>query len=299
MIRVFLVLFLIVSSSLFGQSGHWMTSLEAAKRLSLIQNKMVLMIWEESHLVPLAVTFQDGNGKWIFIQNVYSNSTLMNVLSDYFILVKVNESEYETLLASIKDSQSTAYINKFNSDSMKIMDANGFILNVNHTDYNVFVNLTDFIEKYAINTGFLNVELTNYRKQENFVTALRLASKYINLAMYTSDSVRKEVIMLSTVYLNKAKHFLESDITGNLAFTEKLNLLKIKQDLILGRPRKALRQLNRIGNSPAFEINEDEMAFLYFTGYSVLNREEQAAVWESKVSLVNLNQSKQIISNLK
>lgn len=297
MTRVFLFLFLIVSASLFGQSVRWMTSLEAAQRLSLIQNKMVLMIWEESHLVPQAATFEDSKGKRIFIQNVYNNSVLMNLLSDYFILVKVSESQYETLLAPVKNLQSTAYINKFNSDSMKIMDANGFILNVNHTDYNVFVNLTEFIEKYAINTGFLKVEMTNYRKRENFVTALRLASKYIDLAMYTVDSVREEVIMLSTIYLNNAKGFLEIDITGNLAFTEKIDLLKIKQDLIMGRPRKALRQLKRIGNSPAFEINEDIMAFLYFTVYSVLNKEEQAAVWENKVSLVNLNKSKQIITN--
>lgn len=293
------ILFFLVALVSFGQPNTWMSSLEAAKRLSLVQDKMVLMIWEDAALEPLAVTFEDAEGERVFIQDLYKNEVLINMLRDYFILVKVNEYEYESLLEPLKGLGSTAYMSKFNDNSIKVMDANGYILNVNHTYYRMFLNLSDFILKYGINTRFLKAELSNYRTQQNMVTALRLGAKYIDLAIYTEKAAREEVISLSTIYLDEVKRFLENDISNKLAITEKVELLNIKQELILGHTKKALRQLKRIGITPSYDINKQLMAFLYWTSYAVLGEEEQAVMWKSKVSLVNLTKSEQIINNSK
>lgn len=289
--------FLIVSSVLSGQSNAWMSSLEAAKSLALVQDKMVLMTWEDALLQPLAVTFKLDNGERVFSQNLYQDVLLMELLREYFILVKVNEFEYEKLLKPITDKLPASYISKFNDNSMKVMDANGYIINVKDTLDEIVFNLTSFIQKYAINTSFLKTELANYKTLENFVTALRLASKYIELSMYTFEPARAEMIMLSNIYLAKAKYLLQKDTVPNLAFLEKIELLQIQQEVILGHSRKALRQLTRIGTKGSYTINEGLIAFLYYTVYSVLKKEEGAAVWKSKVSLVNLTKAEQIISN--
>jgi hypothetical protein len=121
--KILLIVFLGLPSLSVCQTDDWMTSLDAAKRLAYVQDKMVLMIWEESAFVPLPVTLKDDNGKRVFIDDLFENQILINLLRDYFILVKVNEQEYEELFQPIKNKQSPTYINKFNYDSIKILDS--------------------------------------------------------------------------------------------------------------------------------------------------------------------------------
>jgi len=296
--KILLIVLLILPSFSFCQSEEWLTSLDAAKGLALVQDKMVLMIWEDSFYEPLPVVVKDKNGKRVFVENLFESQILINLLKDYFILVMVNEVEYEELYKPVKNNQSTVYINKFNDDSLKVMDANGYILNTNHTYYKEFLNLTEFIAKYANSTAFLKNELINYKTQQNFVTSFRLASQYIDLAIFTIKPAREEVISLSNIYLKNAEDFLLVENPDNkMAMIEKINLLKIKQELVLDNPKKVLRQLKRMDSESTDEINEPLIAFLKLTAYLLLKDEISAAPWRSKVSLLNLKKSNQIISN--
>jgi hypothetical protein len=296
--KILLIVFLGLPSLSVCQTDDWMTSLDAAKRLAYVQDKMVLMIWEESAFVPLPVTLKDDNGKRVFIDDLFENQILINLLRDYFILVKVNEQEYEELFQPIKNKQSTTYINKFNDDSIKILDSNGIIVNSNRETSREFLNLTKFIIKYDINTSFIKAELTSYRKHQNFETTLNLASKYIELAIFTIEPARQDIITASDIYLAEAQDYFLNDVMENkLAMIEKIKLLKIKQELILNRPGKVLRMLKRMDVTNADNINEELVAFLYLTAHRVLKDEGNAAKWRSKLSLINLKMSNQIISN--
>ena len=293
-----LIVLLVITSLSFSQTNDWLTSLDAAKGLALVQDKMVLMIWEDSAYEPMPINVKDENGKQVFVKNLFESQVLIDLLRDYFILVKVNEMAYEDLFKSIKNKRSTGYINKFNDDSIKVLDANGFIVNVNPTSYREFLNLTDFIVKYGIKTSFIKEELISYKKYQNYVTALRLASKYIDLGIYTVPSAKQDIVTLSNIYLEETQSHLINETIGNkLAMTKKIELLKIKQQLILNRPRKVLRMLERIDNSNADEMNKKLIAFLYLTAHRMLKDEDSAAPWRSKVSLVNLKKSNHIITN--
>jgi hypothetical protein len=295
--RILLIILLVIPSLSFCQTDSWLTSLDAAKRLALVQDKMVLMIWEDSAYAPLPITVKDENGKRVYVDDLFESQILMDLLSDYFVLVKVNEFEYEELFKPFKNNRSSAFINKFNDDSLKIIDATGNIVNVNHTNYREFLNLTEFIIKYAINTKFIKEELINYRDEQNFKTALSLASKYIDLAIYTVKSSRQDIVTLSNIYLDEAQDYLLNEpLENKLALAQKIELLKIKQHLVLNKPRKVLRQLNSRDNK-AHDINKELIAFLYLTAYRVLKDEDNAAPWRSKVSLVNLKKANHIITN--
>lgn len=278
------------------QSQDWITSLDAAKRLALVQNKMILMVWEDATLDPFPVIIEDENGKSARINDLFDAPFLSKMIWEYFIPVSVGESMYDQLNVAIRDERTYEYMSKFNDDSIKIMDANGNILNVK-PNYDAVLNLTELIRTYYLNTSALQSDLGNYKKERSYATALHLGMKYIDFAIYCHPEVRNEVLKLSDIYLKEAEQLLEiGDLDNTSVLKQKLNFIILKQQLILDKPKRVIRQLNRIESSEVDETNEPLLAFLYLTSYRLLKDETSAKVWRPKVSLVNLEKSQQIIN---
>nr|WP_321224889.1 hypothetical protein [uncultured Psychroserpens sp.] len=295
--KIILVLILLTSITGFSQIREWNTSLEAAKRLATIQNKMILMMWEESTLTPMPITINTDNGKQVFIEDLFTNEYVTTLIWDYFIPLKVSESNYPELYKEIKDSRSTAYINKFNDDSIKIMDVNGNILNTNTSYSDNFLNITDFILKYALNTALIKGEYLAYREEENFYSAYWLGAGYVDMTSFVLPKVRTEMIKLSNIYFEEALTFLDQNTTEDAQlYMQKIEFQKIKQELVLNNAKKALRQLKRLDPETVHISSESEIAFLYFTAHLLLRDEKSASEWRSKLSLVNLKKASQIIT---
>ncbi|MEM5565382.1 hypothetical protein WNY78_09710 [Psychroserpens sp. AS72] len=293
--KLILVLLCFVSISSNSQIREWNSSLDAAKDLATIQDKMILMMWEESTLMPLPVIVNGENGKKIFIEDMLTNEYVTNLIWEYFIPVVVSESNYTELFDEIRDHRSTDYINAFNDDTIKILDVNGNILNVEIDASDNYLNITDFILKYALNTSLIKGELLAYRENKNFYSTFRLAAGYVDMASFVLPKVRPEMIALSDIYFNEAQVFLDQGaIEKSELYLQKINLQKIKQQLVLNKPRKVLRQLKRL-DSNILNANEAEIAFLYFTAHLLLNDEKSASEWRNKLSLVNLKKANQII----
>lgn len=279
-----------------GLTQNWMTNIDIAKRLALTQNKMLLMVWDDASSYPLPVVVLDSNGNEVPYENLFDEPRLNHMLWDSFVLVKVSESEYSLMYNEIKRKRPTYYLDKFNDDSLKVMDVNGNILNASEESGYVF-NLSSFIQKYALNTSFLRQELINYRKEKNFYSTFYLASKYIDFAFYVNKEVRPELVGLSDIYLKEAHDLLEREPSNNKADLElRFELLKIEQDLLINKPEKALRKLKRIKESELNGANKTLAAFLYFTAYRLLKDEKNASLWRSKVSLADLNKIQVLIN---
>ena len=289
------VLFLLFAVN-FSLAQNWMTSLPIAQDLALVQNKMVLMVWEETTLYPYPVLVNDETGRTIFIDNLFTDENLSPLIWKHFVPVIVSENRYADLYGSIKNKRTQRYIDKFNDNSIKIMDANGNIVNVLH--YNgEFQNMTHLIEKYAVNTAFMAQELINYHNDKNFYTAYYLASKYFDFAVYSNDDLRKSIINLANIYLDHAKRLVDKETSEDrLALAQRAELLEIQQYLILGKPRKVLRQLRRLEDMEIAPANEPFVSFLYYTAYSILNDADEITLWKSKVSSVNLKRAQLIIN---
>lgn len=279
-----------------GLTQNWMTNIDIAKRLALTQNKMLLMVWDDASSYPLPVVVLDSNGNELPYENLFDEPRLNHMLWDSFVLVKVSESEYSLMYNEIKRKRPTYYLDKFNDDSLKVMDVNGNILNASEESGYVF-NLSSFIQKYALNTSFLRQELINYRKEKNFYSTFYLASKYIDFAFYVNKEVRPELVGLSDIYLKEAHDLLEREPSNNKVDLElRFELLKIEQDLLINKPEKALRKLKRIKESELNGANKTLAAFLYFTAYRLLKDEKNASLWRSKVSLADLNKIQVLIN---
>lgn len=296
--KAFLLLFFSISIYGFCQAQEWMTSLDIAKRLALVQNKMIFAIWEDTTLDRYPVLINDQNGN-LSIVNLFDNENLNEIIWEYFVPVIINESSYHDLFNNIKGKRNESYIQKFNDDSIKIMDVNGNIINTNshNKNYNL-LNISTFIAKYSLNTSFLKHNLITYSTDQNFMTSYHLASKYIDFTSFTDKNIRSEIIELSNIYLDEANRHLESgDSKNKMISVQAIKLLRVKQLLYLNKPKKVIRQLRKLNESEIYHVNQPLFNFLYYTAFKLLKDEKNADLWKNKVSLVDLKKAKLIIKN--
>lgn len=295
--RCILFLIVILSASSLCFSQQWMTSFDAAKRIALVQDKFLFVIWEDAALIPYPVIMNDAKGNEIVFDNMFDHQEINQIIWEYFVPVKLSEDLYGKLYDQIKDTRNRSYIAQFEDDNIKIMDVNGFILN-RSVSPEAYFNLSEFISRYALNTSFLKAELGNYAEHKDFNSAFRLAFKYMDYAILVDEKLRKDVINMANMYLDNAdKYVLQSDVNDKNNLTNKSNLLRLSQYLIRNRPGKVLRQLKKYDGSETDETNEGLLAFLYYTAYQLKNDKKDAEQWKSKVSLVNLRKA-ELITNL-
>lgn len=280
----------------FTYSQAWMTDLDIAQKLASVQNKMVLMVWEETTKYPYPVIVKDDKGRTLLIENLFEDENLSPLIWENFVPVIVSENQYADLFLEIKDKRKQSYIDKFNDDSIKIMDVNGNILNVSDASLD-FPNITELIETYALNTDFLALELKGYKKEMNFYSAYYLASKYLDFTLYANEKIRPELVNLANIYLDEALVLSETDDSEDkLILKQRVELLKIQEYFIFKRPKKVLRQLKKMDAKNIENTNKTVVAFLYYTAYSILENESNIEVWKTKVSLINLKKAQMIIN---
>lgn len=288
--------FLILCMSFFNlQSQEWMTNLDFAKRLALTQNKMLFMMWEGATTTPFPVLINDSEGKVYLAEDLFESEELNRLIWNHFVPVSVNEDNYEAMYDAIEDRRSHEYLDKFNDNSIKIMDPNGTILNLANQGGG-YLNLTDFISKYALDTSFLRLELKNYATDPNFYNAFYLSSKYLDYSLFANAALRPELMDLSKVYLTEAKAKIsKEDEQKQAALQQRTYLLELESYLLKERPKKVLRKLKRLRSDEIEDVNTEFIAFLYFTSYRLRKDSERATEWIGKVSATNLKKSNLIV----
>ncbi|TCK66828.1 hypothetical protein DFQ05_2112 [Winogradskyella wandonensis] len=295
-ISVILCAFLVWYNSFSQEIIPWVESLPIAKIQARSENKMILMVWEGATEYPMPVLIKDERGKDILIDNLFETPQLNELLWQYFVPVVVGDESYADWFLDIKDKRSQAYIDKFNDDSLKVIDVNGNILGTSGA-YTELLDLTKFITKYGFETSYIKQELLNYHQEKNFYSAFYLASKYVDFSLLVNEKVRSEILDLSDIYFSEAKDFISSENrSDDKAQLQRIDLLKLKQELIKNRPRKVLRRLKKIDDLEIEKVNEPLATFLYYTAFRLLNDTEKFQRLESSISLLNLKQAQLIVN---
>lgn len=290
---IFLLMFSAMTSS---NAQEWYTSFDVAKRLALLQDKMLLVMWENTLDYEYLVMLVTEQNVPIYI-DINSNDDVNSLIWEWFVPVILPESNYQDIFNKAKKTRSAKYLNKLQDDSIKIMDVNGNILNI-QSDYFDVQNLSQIIAKYALNTSFLEDELNNYLNEANITTAFNLASKYLDFSIYVQKEVREELIDLANIYFNEAEQFLEeSDLNNKFGFSQRLDFIKIEEQLILNKPSKARRFLKRIDKDEIDSTNLSLYNFLNYTTFKLLKDEDEARLWETKLSMTDLKKAELIINN--
>lgn len=292
--KLVLLLSLTLLSVNYCKAQEWFSSIDIAKRLALVQDKMLFVVWEASLNDTYPLLYTDENGDLIII-DLSKDTSLDAVIWDQFIPVKLPESNYDDMLNAAK-GRGVDYIDKLNDDSIKIMDANKNILNIKPI-FDGEQNLSILIKKYALKTTFLKQDLSNYSKRQNFNTSFNLASKYVDFAIFVDEDIRAEIIGLANIYFEEARNYLnKNDIDENVAYAQRVDLLILKEDLILNNPRKVRRLLKRIDNKEVAKVNQPLYVFLNYTTFKLLNNEKEASLWQAQLSEVDQKKAELIIN---
>lgn len=291
---LFIALFFIVK---FSTAQEWMTDLKIAQKLALVQNKMVLMVWEGTTEYPYPVFVNDDKGRRVFIENLFVDEEVSPLIWEHFVPVIVSENTYGIMYAQIKGKRNQVYIDKFNDNSIKVMDVNGNILNISDTYSEDLQNITEIIKKFSLNTEFVTPELNGYRSEKNFYSAYFLASKYMDFSLYAKGKLRPSILRLSRIYIKEARELVKNESKEDKqVLAQRCDLLEVKQYLLFKRPKRVLRLLKKMEAEKITNANTEFVAFLYYTAYLSLDKPEDAEVWKSKISSLNLKKAQLIIN---
>ena len=295
----FVLLVLICLNAMTSNSQEWMTSMDAARRLAMVQNKMLLMIWEEASMRPYPVRVYDENGNIIFIPDLFESELINKLIWQHFVPVVVSEDKYSDWYDEIKNQRSVQYMLKFEDDFLKVMDVNGNILNIDEPYYEPsykVLNISEFIARYYVDTSYMKGELMNYSKQKDVYTTFRLAAKYIDICIFVNPDVRSEMLKLSSIYLDGARRFLASEaVEDKVLLEEKIVLQELKQFLIQNRPRRVLRELKKNTFSSDDAYNRSMVAFLNYTAHLLINDETSASSWKEQLTAADIKKANIIV----
>ena len=290
-----LVLVVTVSLSSIGQERPWVTSLPIAKIMARAENKMILMIWDNAAQYPLPVLVRNSQGRAIVVDDLFASPALNEIIWNTFIPVIVGEASYADLFAEIQGKRKQTYIDKFDNDALKVMDANGNILGTS----SMFVEIIDFskfLDKYNLDTSYIRQELINYNSNQNFYSAFYLASKYIDYSMYVNAMAREEILELADLYFAEAELLLNQENPEDKAvLTQRVLLTKMKKDLIRNKPRKVLRQLKKLEDVNIEKVNKPLLNFAYYTAYRLQSNQDKFQLLEKEISLLNLKHAQRIV----
>ncbi|MDO1501247.1 hypothetical protein Q2T40_14015 [Winogradskyella maritima] len=297
--RQFFALCLMLCSYVSLAQQQWYTSLEFAKTKAILENKMILMIWEDATQIPYPVSVDSDNGGSVFVENLFESKALYDLLYANFVPVIVSEDIYSDWYFSIKDKRSFDYMAQFDDQNFKVLDAVGNILNTNEP-LNIFFGdyfkLTMFIERYALNTALLKQELLNYNAKPDFYSAYFLADKYLDFTVFNQKKLRGELLNLFDIYLSEARSFISE--TEDAKLWQRCELLELKKDLVLNRPGKVLRQLKKMQDQTIDTENDAFVAMLYYISYRLKGDVDEASPYESGLnglqkkvasSIININ----------
>lgn len=290
-------LFLITSLTSSAQSYEWMSSLEFAKKLALSQDKLLFVMWENSALDLLTPTVVKGTNKREYV-SVLDNEALNKILWQHFVPVVVSELFYEDYYSEIKGKRSLRYVNKFNDDGYKIMDANGNILNTRaYFNPEAGFYIEKVLEDYAFSTVFLKEELKSYKKKKTFVTTYRLAKKYLDFTVISNKNQERELIDLAFIYIDEAEAFITAQPNENKEMLfQKCQLLRLYEFVLRDKPKKVLRELKTLAETGIKSPNNSLYNFLNFAAYSLLKDKESIEEWRKKVSLGDVKKVSAILN---
>ena len=290
-----ILLAVLISLTSFSQEREWVYSLPIAKIMARAQNKMILMIWDNAAQYPLPVMVKDSRGRTVIVEDLFTSPELNEIIWNTFIPVVVGEESYTSLFEEVKDKRSQTYIDKFNSDALKVMDANGTILGTSSLFVDI-INFSKFLEKYGLNTSYIQQELINYNTEKTFYTSFYLASKYLDYSVLCNASVRNDILKLADIYFENAEYYLNKENPEDKeALLQRIMLTQTKEDLIKGKSKRVLRKLKKLEDIPILKTNQPLLNFLYYTAYRLQNDREKFQPLEKEISLLHLKQAQRIV----
>ena len=133
-----------------------------------------------------------------------------------------------------------------------------------------FTNLNDpaefvsVIENFSIPEGFMGSEMAHYNQRKSYVTAMRLAQKYLDYSLLIDSGLKQGVFTAAKNYLEKAEELIPKNDEKSKEYLQKLRLLQLSQIAYQQNFSYLNEKLDAYAKAPIFESNN---ALYYFLKY--------------------------------
>ncbi|WP_166435204.1 thioredoxin family protein [Christiangramia sabulilitoris] len=260
--KLFLLLFL-STPNLYAT--NWYTDLVTAQKVAIASNKLILVDFWANWCGPCKKMDRD----------VWSEEEVKDVLANY-VPLRV-DFDTQRQLVNEYGVRGIPYV--------VIMDANGKVLH-NNLGYTDKMQTLRILEKYRLNTSFMQLETAYFNRQPSYSTALRLAQKYLDFSLYLEDpEVRHTVLALAKEYLSETEDLLDSKQSNYNMMEQKIKLLEANVDLYEGNYRKVGRFLEKkIDEEDLRKYNWGIYCFLNYCLFKEEGDEENIQKWKNEMN---------------
>ncbi|MBP92883.1 MAG: hypothetical protein CMC55_02065 [Flavobacteriaceae bacterium] len=271
------LLILLLTLSTYA-NANWLTSLEDAQKMALASNKLVLVDFWATWCGPCK---RMDSESW--------NQEDVQALMQNYVPVKIDIDRNRSI-AQKYGVQGIPYI--------FILDGNGKIL-YQQMSYKRKTEVINLLKKYALKTDFLSSDLINFYKKETFASAFRLGIKYQDFSLYLGDSIKNDFLGVAEKYFDDARSFLKaSDLKNKSLFEQKLDLFEIQEYLILQKPEKALKKLEKMNANTIHKSNKSFFDFLRYVSYLELEDDKNIMELQNEMSEADKKKAKLFIKSL-
>jgi hypothetical protein len=252
-----IILFLV-----FAAQASWACnclSFNQAKEKALKENKFLLV-----HFSSSFHTNDKGDG----IMTLPALDEEANKVADDYIYFCVHKGANPKLVREYNIKRSFELL---------ILDANGFEL-FRFPEHVREIEIFSILTEFVIPTNFFANDLVSYHEKSTYNTALRVAQKYFDYTLQTSDFVRDDIIDLAASYLKIAEGKLSAKDENFKEKQQRLELFKLYR---WAYERKFDVLNERINSFTASEITESNKSIFYFLKYissKALNHDDFTAI---------------------
>lgn len=224
----------------------WLQSFEDAKKMSLATNKFIVVDFWATWCGPCKKMDRDS----------WSHESVTRLLGEAFVSVKI-DIDRERAMASQYGITVIPFV--------MIMDANGKVI----SKFEGYKNATELkreLDKFALSTEYLAMDLINYSKSPGYSTGTRLAQKYFDYALQTDKEIRSTLIVAAESYLSDSEKGIGKNDPDAAAKKEKLALLEICAIAYSGNLSKVEKKISKYKPDSLHESNQN---YYYFLAYLV------------------------------
>lgn len=253
-----IIVFIFIISNLVSFGQNWQNSYKDSKKLALATNKLILVDFWATWCGPCK---RMESETW--------SKDEVKILLENYIPLKIDIDQSKNLFNKL-GLRSIPYI--------YILDGNGVPL-FSISSYQRKSQIIKLLKKFSLDMTYLQKEMIDFYKKENYSTSLRLAMKYQNFSLYIPDNIKPNIINLVKSYLKNAKN----ELSENEVLEQKIKLLYLKNYLILKKYTKVIKKIKKMELKPIFDSNKDLFNLIKYVSYKI-NNEESNLILNKKYS---------------
>lgn len=238
--KYILITFLFISQL---SQAEWLTSLEDAQQLAIASNKFIVVDFWASWCRPCR---EMDLKSW--------NSPQVTDELEGYVKLKLDMDSNKQIASKYGVSSIPV---------MMILDANGKVV-YQFSGYHDASSLKYELEKFNLSTEFLNADLINFYKSQNFNTAVRMALKYYEYSLFADQNIKDKIINLTSEYLSDAKKTLDQK---DEMFKQKKQKLELINLYTLVYNFNFIKLKTKISNIQPEQIDETNQYNYWFLKY--------------------------------